>query len=332
MNAPAKLNKVLITGASGFIGSHLADKLLDMGSEVHCQVRKSSDLKWLDTHRVHLHTLDFRQPDTDWSFLAEIDTVFHCAGLTKARNRQEYFLVNAESCRPFYEALSQYGDNIKAVVHLSSLAAVGPAEPGQTIDEKSPCNPITYYGQSKLAGEQIAMEFASDLPIHIIRPPVVYGPREKNFFLYLKSIRRGWSIRVGNTLRHLSLIHVHDLVGAMMDVVDVESSDSVYFVTDGNIYTWDDVAELAMQCLKVNARVFTLSEKNLKRAAIISEAFAGLIQHTPLLDRQRVLDICQSSWVASPQKFFDRFDFIPQYDLARGLPHTLEWYQQQNWF
>ena len=324
---------ILITGASGFIGSHLAEKLLAMGSEVHCQVRKSSDLKWLDTNRVHLHNLDFRRPDTDWSFLAEIDTVFHCAGLTKARNRQDYFLVNSESCRPFYEALKQYGKNLKAVVHLSSLAAVGPAEPGQIIDEKSPCNPITYYGQSKLSGEQIALEFASDLPIYIIRPPVVYGPREKNFFLYLKSIRRGWCIRIGKMERHLSLIHVHDLVAAMINMVDAESSqDNGYLVTDGNNYPWDDVAKLAMQSLKVKARVFTLSEKNLKRAAMLSEAVAGLMQHTPLLDRQRVLDICQSSWVASPQKFFDQLGFVAQYDLARGLPHTLEWYQQQNWF
>ena len=108
-------------------------------------------------------------------------------------------------------------------------------------------------------------------------------------------------------------------------------STGFYFVTDGNIYTWNDVSELAMQCLKVKVRVFTLSEKALKRAAMLTEAVAGLTRQTPLLDRQRVLDICQSSWVASPQKFFDRFDFQPQFDLARGLPHTLEWYQQQKW-
>jgi nucleoside-diphosphate-sugar epimerase len=332
MNAPANLNKVLITGASGFIGSHLADQLLHRGCEVHCLVRKSSDLKWLDTTRLHLHKLDLRQPNNDWSFLENIDTVFHCAGLTKAKTRQEYFLINAESCRPFYKALAEYGQNLKAVVHLSSLAAVGPGEPGQKIDENTPCNPITYYGKSKLAGEQIALEFASTLPMIILRPPVVYGPREKNFFLYLKSIRQGWSIRIGKTKRHLSLIHASDLVAAMLTASEGEIlQDNIYFVTDGNIYTWDDVSELAMQCLDVKARIFTLSEKTLKRAAMLTEAVAGLTRQTPLLDRQRVLDICQSSWVASPQKFFDRFNFVPQFDLARGLPHTLEWYQQQKW-
>jgi nucleoside-diphosphate-sugar epimerase len=332
MNAPAKPNKVLITGASGFIGSHLTDELLHRGCEVHCLVRKSSDLEWLDTTRLHLHTLDLRQPDIDWSFLENIDTVFHCAGLTKAKTRQEYFLVNAESCRPFYKALVEHGQNLKCVVHLSSLAAVGPGEPGQTIDENTPCNPITYYGKSKLAGEQIAQEFASSLPMIILRPPVVYGPREKNFFLYLKSIRQGWCIRVGTTQRYLSLIHSSDLVAAMITASEGEiMPDNIYFVTDGNIYTWDDVSQLAMQSLQIKARIFTLSEKNLKRAAMLSEAVAGFMQKTALLDRQRVLDICQSSWTASPQKFFDRFDFKPQFDLAHGLPHTLEWYQQQRW-
>lgn len=335
MNASASIDHstVLVTGASGFIGTHLIDRLVNQGCIVHCLVRKTSNLKWIDSSRVQLHYADLTRPNPDEDFLQDVDYVFHCAGLTKAKTCEEYFRINADACRPFYETLANKGKRLKAVVHLSSLAAVGPAGgPDQVVDENTPCRPITYYGKSKLAGENIAREFSSSLPVIVLRPPVVYGPREKNFFLYLKSIHRGWTLRVGKVRRVLSLIHVHDLVRAMVQATEIPAADeNVFFITDGKTYSWEDVVETATRYLKVRPRTITLSEKTLGRIAKLSEALARLTHRTPLLDSQRTLDICQSAWTASPEKFFARFKFQPEWDLSSGLPKTLEWYQQQRW-
>ena len=143
-------------------------------------------------------------------------TLFHCAGLTKAKTRDDYFCGNVYSCEVLYERCVAIGSNLKAIVHLSSLAAAGPSMRGEAAQEKNPCKPVTYYGESKLAGEKIALKYSSLLPIVIIRPPVVYGPREENFFVYLKTLSQGWNIKIGTTRRELSLVYVTDIVRAMV--------------------------------------------------------------------------------------------------------------------
>ena len=177
---------VLVTGASGFIGSHLVDSLLALNCVIHCLVRESSDLKWLPSSRIHLHFIDLAQPNFIIPGLEAINYVFHCAGLTKAKSRKEYFDINSRVCSTLYEQCLNYKDSIKGIVHLSSLAAAGPSEDGNQIDETRPLNPITFYGKSKKSGEEIALKYSVSLPIKIIRPTVVYGPREENLYTFIK--------------------------------------------------------------------------------------------------------------------------------------------------
>ncbi|SVC09181.1 uncharacterized protein METZ01_LOCUS262035, partial [marine metagenome] len=165
--------------------------------------------------RVKIHVIDLLK-NSPIDCLKEADYLFHCAGLTQAKTRNEYFYSNANSCEILYERCLATGNNLKAIIHLSSLAAAGPSIEGEPAQEKNLCNPVTYYGESKLAGEKIALKYASSLPIVIIRPPVVYGPREKNFFVYLKSLSQGWNIKVGTSRRELSLVYVADIVRAMV--------------------------------------------------------------------------------------------------------------------
>ncbi|MFQ5671589.1 MAG: NAD-dependent epimerase/dehydratase family protein [Nitrospinales bacterium] len=334
MNEPAKIDPatVLVTGASGFIGSHLVDYLLSLGCTVHCLVRKTSDLRWLDSSRVHLHTADLTRLERLGDGLEDAEYLFHCAGLTQARTRQEYFRINADLCSPFYSNCVARGKRLKAVVHLSSLAAVGPAEPDRPVNEETPCRPLTFYGQSKLAGEEIARQFSSSLPIVILRPPVVYGPRENNFFVYLRTVSRGWNIKIGRTRRDLSLIYVADLVRAMvMAAAAPRQEENIFFVTDGNTYSWEDVAQAAMRALGVKARSLRVPEGALMPLALLCETLARFGTKPALLDRQRLIDICQSSWTASCEKFMDQYEFQPRYDLNAGLAKTLDWYKNHRW-
>jgi len=334
MSEPSAIDhsKILVTGATGFVGSHLVERLLSRQCIVHCAVRNTSNLQWLDPTRLTLHTVDLSHPVSLKEALHNTEYVFHCAGLTKAKTRKEYFLSNAEASAKLYQACSEYGAKLKSIIHLSSLAATGPANHNQPVDENSECRPITHYGESKLAGEKIAMEFSASLPIVILRPPVVYGPRETDFFKYLKTISKGWNPVVGRVRRELSLIYVKDLVNAMVEAVTQPTSkENIFFVTDGNSYEWDEVAQATMKILKVRARTVVIPEMVMFPAACLMEILACLGTRPALLNRQKVKEICETSWTASSKKFFSSHSFRPHYDLNRGLNESVDWYKKNRW-
>ena len=286
MNEIASLENAtaVVTGASGFIGSHLVDYLVERGCTVYALVRHTSDRKWLNpSDRVHIHLADLTQSDLSLPFLSQVDYLFHCAGLTQAKTEAEYFKTNAEACTSLYENCAATGKKVKAVVHLSSLAAVGPGEAHKAVDENSPCQPLTFYGKSKLAGEGVALKFSSSLPVVIIRPPVVYGPRETNFFTYLKAIQKGWKLKMGRARRELSLIYVQDLVRALVEAaVRFPGKENILFVSDGKAYSWEDVAQSAMQILNVRARTLVIPESLFAGVAYVSEALAWVRFRCPI--------------------------------------------------
>jgi dihydroflavonol-4-reductase len=323
---------VLITGANGFIGSHLVDSLLSLDCNVHCLIRKSSNLRWIQSSKVQLHYVDLADPDFKIPTLPSIDFVFHCAGLTKAKNREKYFDINSRVCTTLYEQCVAYKDSIKGIVHLSSLAAAGPGKDGQLVDEATALNPITFYGQSKKAGEEVALKYSASLPIKVIRPPVVYGPREENLYTFFKLVKKGWGLQIGRSPKKLSLIYVADLVQAMVSVCDPHSSQKkIYFVTDGETYSWHEVAKAAADKMNVSMKALKIPEIILTPIAIFFEALAMFSTKPALFDRQRMIDIRQSCWTASPENFFRDFNFVPQFNLRTGLAHTLDWYVKQKW-
>lgn len=323
---------VLVTGANGFIGSHLVDSLLSLDCIVHCMVRKSSNLRWLSLPKIQLHFVDLADPNLKIPDLKTLDYVFHCAGLTKAKSRKEYFDVNSRVCSTLYEQCLRYKNSIKGIVHLSSLAAAGPSEAGVQVDEATPLNPITFYGKSKKSGEDIALKYSATLPLKVIRPPVVYGPREENLYTFFKLVKKGWGLQVGKTPKVLSLIYVADLVQAMMEVCGpCTTQKKVYFVTDGNSYLWEDVAKKAAGKMNVSVKVLKVPESVLVPIAIFFEILSMFSAKPALFDRQRMIDIRQSCWTASPENFFRDFDFTPKFNLATGLDRTLDWYVQHKW-
>ena len=323
---------VVVSGSTGFIGSHLIDYLVGKDCTIHALVRETSDQRWLNkSGQVKIHIVDLAQ-SSPISCLEKADYLFHCAGLTKAKTRDDYFCGNVYSCEVLYERCMAIGSNLKAIVHLSSLAAAGPSMRGEAAQEKNSCKPVTYYGESKLAGEKIAQKYSSLLPIVIIRPPVVYGPREENFFVYLKMLSQGWNIKIGTTRRELSLVYVTDIVRAMARAaVCYPKNEKIYYVTDGEHYFWSDISDSAMKILNVRAKTLFIPEVLLTFLSSISEVLAWFGPKPALFDRQRVIDICQTSWIASPKSFFESHKFQPEYNLVKGLKETVDWGKKNNW-
>jgi len=325
-------SEALVTGANGFIGSHLVDSLLSLGCKVHCIVRKTSNLRWIQLKEVKLHFVNLSDSSFKIPELHNIDYIFHCAGLTKSKNREEYFDINARVCETLYEQCLQFGERIKGIIHLSSLAAAGPSKGGVMLDEESFLTPITYYGKSKKAGEEIALKYSENLPIKILRPPVVYGPREENLFNFFKMLKKGWALQIGETPKKLSLIYVADLIQAMLKACSKSpTKNKVYFITDGEFYSWEDITKSATDKMRISARILKIPEGVLPPIGIIFELLAVFSSKPALFDRQRMIDIRQSSWTASPEKFFCDFAFNPKFSLTAGLADTLDWYHREKW-
>jgi nucleoside-diphosphate-sugar epimerase len=186
--------KALVTGATGFVGSHLVERLLGAGMEVACLMRPTSPprrtaLDGLDVER-RIAALD--DPDALARAVRGVDYVFHAAGLTRARTLAEYQAVNADGTGRLLEALLAEGAALRRFVYVSSLAAAGPARSPEPPDESAEPHPADDYGASKLAGEHVVLEHANRLPVTIVRPPAVYGPRDANFLpLFRLAVRLG---------------------------------------------------------------------------------------------------------------------------------------------
>lgn len=324
--------RVLVTGAGGFIGSHLADALHRQNCTVHALVRNPKRARWLDENRIQVHTGDLLQPSTYRDLLKQVNVVLHCGGTVRARHLSDFNRNNVTACNSLYETCLEHGRHLKSIVHLSSIAASGPSPVDTPIDETASCRPQSDYGHSKLAGEVIALTFSRFLPITVLRPPVVYGERDKNLLDYIKLIRKGWNVHLGRKPKILSLIYIDDLTRAILHAAArTQKTDRVLFVTDGKCYSWDQVAGVVQEILNVRARRIVLSQTALTALAFLSETFSKFSKEPPLLDRQRVRDIDQGAWTASPQRFFDTYGFRPRYDLKEGLTRTIDWYREHRW-
>jgi len=328
----AEKMKALVTGANGFIGSYLAECLVREGWDVRCLVRRTSNLRWiqsLPTERVYG---EVTQPDSLRAAVDGVQVVFHLAGLTKARRRQDYFAVNAEGTAHLLRACAESGDSLERFVLVSSQAAAGPSDGPTPRKEEDPPRPLTTYGLSKLRAEQIAREYADRLPITIVRPSAVYGPRDRDLLVLYRYAVRGWKPLLGRAPRLISLVHVSDLVRGIVRAATSERAvGQTYFIANPRPTEWEEFADAVARAVGRRARALVLPTWALYPAAWVSELAAWFAGRPATLNREKIREIRERYWVCSVDKAREELGFETEVSIEDGVRETILWCLEQGW-
>jgi len=325
---------VLVSGANGFIGSHLVEALLERGYNVICLVRKTSNLKWirgLDTGIIFCESI-VQKSLFDIIKGLKIDFVFHLAGLVRACNINHYYRVNYLGTKNLVRACKEINPPIKKFVYLSTLETCIPSDGGSLISETTRPEPISDYGKSKLKGEEEVLRYKDSMPVVIIRPAGVFGPRDKDFLFFFQFAKRGILPLVEKGEKFFSLCFVEDLVKCMIDAAESpKTSGKVYFVSDGNVYSWVDFADTITEIMGVKARKINISDRMFLYIATLMEFISRLrgVPHT--FDRQKAIILSKKYLTCDTKRIKRDISFSPQYTLGTGLKKTVDWYKSQGW-
>lgn len=324
--------KALVTGSTGFIGSHLVEALVKRGYKVFCSVRRTSDRVWLKDLDVTFVDADITERESLIPAVSIVDYIFHVGGVTKAKKESAYYRINADGTRVLYEVCQEHNPNLRKIVHVSSLAAAGPSEIGRPRVESDTPRPLTFYGRSKLEGERYAAEYMKSLPITVIRPPAVYGPKERDIFFYFRVMNRHVKPMLGVADKYLSLVHVDDLVDAILLAAESPASrGQTYFVDDGRIYSWRELSSAIQKSLRTWALPLVIPESFMTVTAFAAE-FLAMWSHKPaLLNRQKIIELRQRAWTCSSEKIRSELGFESKVTLQAGCDATARWYRDHGW-
>ena len=322
--------KVFITGGTGFIGSHLAEFLLENHDvEVFALVRDMNNLKWLNDLNIHPLKGDLLNLP---GLPRDLDYFFHIAGSIKAHKLADYYTVNQQGTASIFQSLQRQGIHPKRVVYLSSLAAAGPSPGCVPVAEDADPNPVSPYGESKLRGEEEALRFKDEFPLVIIRVGGVYGPKDRDFLKYFKMINRGILPSMGGGSRLLSLCYVSDLCRGITQAAQTDiKSGEVFNIAEAKSYSWNDIGRTAGKILGKKLLKLNIPLPLVFLTAVGADFLSLFTRKRSIINRHKYTEYCQDGWVADTTKAADLLDFHAEYSLEQGLCETLQWYQEHNW-
>ena len=322
----------LVTGATGFVGSHVVDRLLEGGRTVRCLVRRESNLRYLKDSRLQF-AYGGLDDATDWdAALADVETVYHVAGLTFARRARDYFEVNQRGTERILAAALKHREQIKKFVLVSSLAAIGPARDGTPVDEDARPAPITPYGQSKLMAEEAVRAVGDLLPTTIVRPPAVYGPRDYALLELFKAIGRGMMPMIGRYDKRVSLVHARDLAAGIILAGESErTAGRAYFISSDEVYSMQQLATRIAEMMGRRARQLAIPRPLAFGVALAAEGVAALTRKPPVINRDKVRDLSERCWGCSIERAKRELGYNPQIPIEAGLRETIDWYKREGW-
>lgn len=335
------MKKILITGASGFIGSFIVEEALARGMEVWAGVRKSSSRRYLQDERIHFIDLNLDSKEQLKQQLSShtFDYIVHAAGVTKCINKADFFRVNTEGTHHLVDALIELQMPLEHFVFISSLSVFGAIrekQPYEPIRDTDTPQPNTAYGQSKLEAEKVIKERSTPFPYTILRPTGVYGPRERDYFLMAKSIKGHSDFSVGYQQQDITFVYVKDVVQAVFLALHTPHSTlhtpRCYFLSDGEVYQSSTFSDLIIKemgnpwCLRIKAPIWVL-----RVVTACGEWLSHFTGKISALNNDKYHILKQRNWQCDIQPAIDELGYKPQYNLERGVKETIAWYKKEGW-
>ena len=329
--------KILVTGASGFIGSYIVEEALRKGMETWAAVRPTSSRKYLQDERIHFINLNLSSKEELIEQLRgkEFDYVVHAAGATKCLHAEDFYRVNTEGTKHLVDALLYLQMPIKRFVFVSSLSifgAIREEQPYQEINEHDIPRPNTAYGKSKWEAEKYLDSIGVGFPYVVLRPTGVYGPREKDYFLMAKSIKQHVDFSVGYKRQDITFVYVQDVVQAVFLALDRGMNGRKYFLSDGEVYqsqTFSDLLNHALGdkwLLRIKAPIWVL-----RVVTFVGEYVGRLTGKMSALNNDKFNILKQRNWRCDIEPAVDELGYHPHYKLDEGVKLAVKWYQENGW-
>ena len=328
--------KILITGASGFIGSFIVEEALKRGLDTWAAVRGSSSKAYLQDERIKLIALNLSSREELIEQLRphQFDYVVHAAGVTKCIDKRDFRRINTEGTKNLVLALQQLKMPVKRFVYLSSLSVFGAIreqQPYEEIREIDTPRPNTEYGRSKLEAEQW-LDTLKDFPYVILRPTGVYGPRERDYFLMAKSIKGHSDFAVGYKRQDITFVYVSDVVQAVFLAIEKGQTGRKYFLSDGQVYQSTTFSDLIHEELgrpwwiRITAPVWVL-----RIVTFFGEHIGRMTGKISALNNDKYNILRQRNWRCDIQPAIDELGYQPQVKLKEGVRRSIKWYKEQGW-
>jgi len=315
----------LVTGATGFIGGHLVEKLHTSGVSVRVLVRRA-DRDW----PCAAVCCDLATGVGLEEAVEGVETVIHLAGATKALSPEGYYRGNVLAAANLARALA--GRPVR-LVHVSSQAAAGPSPDATPVDEDAPPHPVSQYGRSKLESERIVREIKPDTVI--VRPPAVYGPRDTGIFRILKSVARGWSLQIGGGERWFSAVYVHDLVDGLIRAASgpggTPPDGRTYFMAHPQPNSWSGFAAAAARIMRAKPRSLRVPLPAAYAVGYCAEIWAQATRRAGIVSRDKIDEARCRYWLCDSSRAQAELGWQAATPLADGLAETLAWYKEAGW-
>jgi nucleoside-diphosphate-sugar epimerase len=313
-------DRVLVTGATGFVGSHVAQALVEAGYEVRLGVRASSDPRWISDLQAERVTLDLGGSAEDISrAVRNVDTVVHAAGITRARRAEDYYAVNAGGTRRLVVAALRAG--VERFVLISSLAARGPDGRG---------HPESDYGWSKLEAERYLLSLDGRMEAVVLRPAAVYGPRDTDLLPLFRLTRAGW-LPVPSGAPPLQPVYAGDAARAVLAAAREPAGFGPFPVAENARYAWSDVVAGLDRAFGRPVRAVRLPAAAFVLAGRATERAAELLSAAPVFDERRAADLARNAWTCDVSGTEKALGWRAEVPLFEGLERTARWYGRVGW-
>lgn len=324
--------KVLVTGATGFVGSHTAEHLLSEGHEVRALARPSSNLVWLEGKPIEVVQGNMLDADSLRSAMAGIDAVVHIAGATAARNKRGFYEANQLATRGLLEGAKRFAPNLSTFLYISSQTAGGPSVDAKPVTEETPPHPITTYGKSKLAAEEEARIYREHFPTTILRLPAIYGPRDTAILTFFQTVAKGIKPLIGFSDKHVNLLHVGDVAyGIGLALTHASSRNRTFYIGSEQQYNWRELSDLAAKIMGKRGIFIRVPHAIVSVVAGISEMTSVFKKKPSVLNWEKRMDITQRHWTVSIERARHELGFIPKISVEDGFRGTIDWYKQHGW-